>query len=271
MTADVDVQHRSFDWLTLLPPRQGSCLNLSSVEPCVNKAIYHLDALKKSAKEKEKGRSLAKPSFTEIHTEREKDVRPDSKSSKSVTSRSASGRVNKLSNVAIQSPTAPDLCVEGTTTGTEIEKDRKNIHPPQGGSGWLDLDVIAGAINLVGRLEHDREQTLGALASEKVKVQQLGLALDAEAERRLDLLGTEVQRGGVKSNPAIPYHSLASHTLCREERSGYTVAIKVLPRKKFAVTNEIRALRRSHLLPWSSSYVATCLVDVSILLLTHYV
>ena len=200
MTADVDVQHRSFDWLTLLPPRKGSCLNLSNVEPCVNKAIYHLDALKKSAKEKEKGRSLAKTSFTEIHTE---DVRPDSKGSKTVTSRSASGRVNKLSGVAIQSPTAHDLYVEGTTTGTEVEKDRKNIHPPrlqQGGSGWLDLDVIAGAINLVGRLEQDREQTLGALANEKVKVQQLGLALDAEAERRLDLLGTVVQRGGMKSS-----------------------------------------------------------------------
>ena len=269
MTADVDMANNPFDWPTLLPPRQGSCLNLSNVEPCVNKAIYHLDALKKSAKEKEKGRSLAKSSFSEIHTEREKDVRSDSKA---VTSRSASGRVNKLSNVAIQSPTAHGLYVEGTTTGTE--KDRKNIHPPQlqqGGGGQLDLDVIAGAINLVGRLEHDRQGSLAALSNEKVKVQQLGLALDAEVERRLDLLGTEVQRGGVKSNPAIPYHSLASHTLCREEWSGYTVAIKVLPRQKFAVTNEIRALRRSHLLPWSSSYVATCLVDVSILLLTHYV
>ena len=225
MTADVDVQHRSFDWLTLLPPRQGSCLNLSSVEPCVNKAIYHLDALKKSAKEKEKGRSLAKPSFTEIHTEREKDVGPDSKSSKSVTSRSASGRVNKFGNVAIQSPTAPDLCVEGTTTGTEIEKDRKNIHPPQlqqGGSGWLDLDVIAGAINLVGRLEQDREQTLGALASEKVKVQQLGLALDAEAERRLDLLGTEVQRGGMKSSDdhTQPYRTIVLQSTPFAERKG---------------------------------------------------
>lgn len=199
MTADVDMANNPFDWPTLLP-RQGSCLNLSSVEPCVNKAVFYLTQLKITAKGKEKGRSLAKPSFSEIHTEREKDVRSDSKS---VTSRSASGRVNKLSNVAIQSPTAPDLCVEGTTTGTEIEKDRKNIHPPQlqqGGSGWLDLDVIAGAINLVGRLEQDREQTLGALASEKVKVQQLGLALDAEAERRLDLLGTEVQRGGMKSS-----------------------------------------------------------------------
>ena len=228
MTADVDldVAHRSFDWATLLPPRQGSCLNLSNVEPCVNKAIYHLDALKNTAKEKEKGRSLAKPSFSEIHTEREKDVRSDSKSSKAVTSRSASGCVNKLGNVAIQSPTAHDLYVEGTTTGIEIEKDRKNIHPPQlqqGGSGQLDhLDVIAGAINLVGRLEEDRQKKLVELASEKVKVQQLGLALDAEAERRLDLLGAEVQRGGAKSsdNPTQPYHTIVSQATPFVERKG---------------------------------------------------
>ena len=225
MTADVDVAHRSFDWLTQLPPRQGSCLNLSSVEPCVNKAVFYLTQLKKTAKEKEKGRSLAKPSFSEIHTEREKDVRPDSKTSKAVTSRSASGRVNKLGNVAIQEPTAHDLYVEGTTTGTEIEKDRKDSHPPQlqqGGTGQFDLDVIAGAINLVGRLEEDRQETLASLASEKVKVQQLGLALDAEAERRLDLLGTVVQRGGTKSSddPTQPYHTIVSQATPFAERKG---------------------------------------------------
>ena len=222
MTADVDMANKPFDWPTLLPPRQGSCLNLSSVEPCVNKAVFYLTQLKKTAKEKEKGRSLAKPSFSEIHTEREEDVRSDSKA---VTSRSASGRVNKLGNVAIQSPTAHDLYVEGTTTGTEIEKDRKNIHPPQlqqGGSGRLDLDVIAGAINLVARLEEDRKQTLAALASEKVKVQQLGLALDAEAERRLDLLGTEVQRGGMKSSDDLTqaYHTIVSQATPFAERKG---------------------------------------------------
>ena len=45
------------------------------------------------------------------------------------------------------------------------------------------------------RFEEDRQEALTALASEKVKVKELGVALDAEAERRLDLLGTVVQRG----------------------------------------------------------------------------
>ena len=199
---DVDVVHRSFDWPTLLPPRQGSCLNLSNVEPCVNKVIFHLAQLKRTAKEKEKRQLLAKPSFSEIHAEREKDVRSDSKS-KAVTSMGASGRVNKLSNIAIQSPPAQNLYVEGTTTGTEIDKDQKNIHPlqlQQSGSGCMNVDAIDEALHLVRRLEEDRQEALTALASEKVKVKELGVALDAEAERRLDLLGTVVQRGGPSSS-----------------------------------------------------------------------
>ena len=61
--------------------------------------------------------------------------------------------------------------------------------------------------------------------------------------------------------------SLASHTLRRaEERSGHAATIKLSPRQKLDVTNQIRALRRSHLLSWSNNYVTTCLADVSILL-----
>ena len=99
--------------------------------------------------------------------------------------------------------TIQDLYVEGTTTGTEIDKDRKNIHPvqlQQSGSGRLNVDAIDEALHLVRRLEEDRQEALTALASEKVKVKELGVALDAEAERRLDLLGTVVQRGGPSSS-----------------------------------------------------------------------
>ena len=98
MTADV--AHQSFDWPALLLPRQASCLNLSKLEPCVNKALFNLNVLKtqlvKKDKEKEKGPSLARPSFSEIHAEREKDERPDSKSSKAVTLKSLTGRVNSI-------------------------------------------------------------------------------------------------------------------------------------------------------------------------------
>ena len=59
----------------------------------------------------------------------------------------------------------------------------------------MNVDAIDEALHLVRRLEEDRQEALTALASEKVKVKELGVALDAEAERRLDLLGTVVQRG----------------------------------------------------------------------------
>ena len=48
-------------------------------------------------------------------------------------------------------------------------------------------------------------------------------------------------------------HSLASHTLRRrEEGSGHAATIELSPRQKLVVTNQIRALRRSHPLSWST-------------------
>lgn len=204
---------KQFDWPELLPSRKGSCLNLSSVEPCVNKAVFCLGVLKtqlaqhnrRTARENEKRESPAKTSFSDIHSEREEDGRTDSQISRPLTSKSVSGRASKLSSIVIQSPTINagtghrDLCIEGTSTGTEVERAKKSrsqiLQPQQVGEDWLTLDVIASAINLVARLEEDRQETLGSLSGEKVKVQQLGTALDAEAERRLNLLGTVVQKG----------------------------------------------------------------------------
>jgi len=148
-----------------------------------------------------------------IHSEREEDGRTDSQISRPLTSKSVSGRASKLSSIVIQSPTINagtghrDLCIEGTSTGTEVERAKRSrgqvLQPQQVGEDWLTLDVIANAINLVARLEEDRQETLGSLSGEKVKVQQLGTALDAEAERRLNLLGMVVQKGidGLHNSP----------------------------------------------------------------------
>ena len=47
--------------------------------------------------------------------------------------------------------------------------------------------------------------------------------------------------------------SLASHTLRRrEEGSGHAATIELSPRQKLVVTNQIRALCRSHSLSWST-------------------
>ena len=58
--------------------------------------------------------------------------------------------------------------------------------------------------------------------------------------------------------------SLASHTLHREDGSGHTATIELLPRQKLDVTNQICTLCRSHPLSWST-ITSTRLVDVSIL------
>ena len=63
-------------------------------------------------------------------------------------------------------------------------------------------------------------------------------------------------------------YSCKPHPLQREEGSGYAAIIKLLPRQKLAVTNEIRTLRRLHPLSWSSNYNTTCLADDNILLPT---
>ena len=65
-----------------------------------------------------------------------------------------------------------------------------------GREGWPDADdVILSTIGLIARLEHDRQSTIESLHKEKVRVQQLGEALDRESERRLDLLEVAVQKG----------------------------------------------------------------------------
>ena len=46
--------------------------------------------------------------------------------------------------------------------------------------------------------------------------------------------------------------SLASRTLRREEGSGHAATIELSPQQKLDVTNQIRALRRSHPLSWST-------------------
>ena len=57
------------------------------------------------------------------------------------------------------------------------------------------------------------------------------------------------------------YISLTSHTLHREEGSGHAATIKMSPRQKRNVINQIRGLHRLEY-----NYIITCLVDVSILL-----
>ena len=53
--------------------------------------------------------------------------------------------------------------------------------------------------------------------------------------------------------PPCVHDSLASHTPSqREEGSGHAATIELSPRQKLVRTNQIRALRSSHPLSWST-------------------
>ena len=76
-------------------------------------------------------------------------------------------------------------------------------------------------------------------------------------DEKTKLLGQKCSLGVSKLNVLLEASakiatSLASHTLCREDGSGHTVTNELLPRQKLDATNQIRALRRSHLLSWST-------------------
>ena len=63
------------------------------------------------------------------------------------------------------------------------------------------------------------------------------------------------------------YSSLTSHTLRREEGSGYAATIEELsPRQKLDVTNQIHTLCRSHPLSWST--IMSCVKRMSASYLT---
>ena len=56
-------------------------------------------------------------------------------------------------------------------------------------------EIISTTLRLIARLELDRQDTIESLCQERVRVQQLGDALDEECRRRLDLLEVAVQKG----------------------------------------------------------------------------
>ena len=60
----------------------------------------------------------------------------------------------------------------------------------------LDVyNMVSGLMNLIARLEKDRQETLLAIAAEKEKAKMLQEKLDKEGRRRLAILPELVQAG----------------------------------------------------------------------------
>ena len=236
------------------PPslRNRSCLNISTTEPCVNKAVSHLSTLKRRLSEQRKlyenergKKSQLRTSFSDVHqaddqrssasaggdsriatpkfvlaqiseTADSRSVIPkpilqnrNQEERKSISG-GAVGTVTPHSafghqNVGVNLRRDSDLRIDGSPTGTSVvrksgrktQEKRKNLQ-----GDWLDAsDIIEGAVHLVERLEEDRQETLRSLAGEEVRVRQLRKDLDAEAEKRLDLLPCVVQAGRLVASP----------------------------------------------------------------------
>jgi uncharacterized protein YeeX (DUF496 family) len=79
------------------------------------------------------------------------------------------------------------LCIEGRATGSQ----RSNEDEMTSDLDWNG--VIKGVLDLVLRMETDRQETLNKLSEEKEKVHYLSQKLDVESKRRLCSLESAVQ------------------------------------------------------------------------------
>lgn len=110
-----DAPSSNYEWINTLSPSRRSCINLSNVEPCVNRVVSHLGCLKKQI---EDGNKL--PGSSQEHEA----------VYESINSKDASATNDRNPKCASKCK----LIVEGITTGIPIhkqsvKKDRVSQHP----------------------------------------------------------------------------------------------------------------------------------------------
>lgn len=77
--------------------------------------------------------------------------------------------------------------------------------------------ILSSVLNIVARLEHDRQETQASLEQQQMRAKDLKDGLDREDERRLDLLLESVQAGEfryLESNMFHWFFSLLEHERC---------------------------------------------------------
>ena len=256
------------DWVLSLSQRQNSCLRFPPIEPCVNKAVSHLRTIKKRITERQKTTAIEvasqKTSFDDgsvseegfLLDSRTTTPKPILKTNAPIQnvdagifqhdSRSVTPKpvLSQRSGVSIRDPDPhAGLCVEGVPTGTVVKRNaggmanaRKQpatitaLDQEELQDDWLDArSVITGAIDLVGRLERDWQETVQGFEEEKERVRQLQGALDMEAERRLNLLPRVVQAGktGVGVSAVILLY-VQVHDMCHNVYFVYLMTLLLL-------------------------------------------
>ncbi|CAI8020881.1 hypothetical protein GBAR_LOCUS12448 [Geodia barretti] len=163
-----------------LSPAQRSCINLGKTEPCVRKAVQVLKRLKNQLQHN-MGYGEVERTFL------------------------SADRPSKPMHLE-------GLCIEGRATGSQrsYEDDMRS-----------DLDwngVIKGVLDLVLRMETDRQGTLNRLSEEKEKVHYLSQKLDVEAKRRLCSLESAVQSDSKHSQMKKEEAELTHNSSLLEEK-----------------------------------------------------
>ena len=130
ISEDISTEVTMLDWKAMLSPSRQSCIKLSNVEPCVNKAVAHLTSLKDRLTE---GTTIKnrRPIDTTLQEAQNPDMRKVSSSTNSRLETSKPILVQRDSfSSRLSSGQTSQLMVEGVTTGTPLEKKQskpKNV------------------------------------------------------------------------------------------------------------------------------------------------
>lgn len=111
------------DWRSLLSPSRQSCIKLSNVEPCVNKAVAHLTTLKDRLTVCNTVKN--RPPITALLQEACPSSRVVSSSVESRLETAKPVLIQRDSSNRFSSGQTSQLMVEGVTTGILVEKQTK--------------------------------------------------------------------------------------------------------------------------------------------------
>ena len=113
------------DWRSLLSPSRQSCIKLSNIEPCVNKAVAHLTTLKDRLTVCNTVTVKNRPPINALLQEARPSSRVVSSSVESRLETAKPSLIQRDSSNRFSSGQTSQLMVEGVTTGILVEKQTK--------------------------------------------------------------------------------------------------------------------------------------------------
>ncbi|XP_046576697.1 coiled-coil domain-containing protein 178-like [Haliotis rubra] len=181
--------------------RRRSCELTGSTEPCVKKAVSHLELVqniidewfKKSEEEVKSKLSSRRDSIVSIQGPRKHLRFVDNQAAPGSLSGRQSSTVSEVSHASSQVSTQENLSIKGIGAKAEkedVEVEDEGLEIPYLGAE----DVIDEVITLLARLENDRHETEGKLEHERGRVTKLTSKIDDLCLRRLRDLPVLVQR-----------------------------------------------------------------------------